>query len=159
MSKTTLAGTLDVNNQPIINVPDPINGKDAVNLDTLNSVISEPSNIKVYTAGESINSHTPVALVGDKIYKILLLDPSHSYSYVGFTLNSCLLNETVNVIKEGVISLTGWGLIPDSLYQLDHPSILTTTRPDDVYFQQIVGYSLSSNELLLRNFEPTLSAY
>jgi hypothetical protein len=159
MSKTKLAGTLDVNNQPVINVPDPINPLDAVNLQTLQSVNGN-TNIKTYTAGENINSHTPVALVGDKIYQLNVLDPLHTFSYVGFTLTSCLINTDVEVIKEGVIFLIGWGLIPDRLYQADYMiSPLSTSRPNDVNFQQVFGYSLDSDTLLLRDFEPMLPAY
>lgn len=53
MSKTKLAGSLDINNQPIINVPDPVNPLDAVNLQTLQNglasiiISSSDSNVEI----------------------------------------------------------------------------------------------------------------
>lgn len=153
---TKLAGTLNANNQPIINVPDPINPLDAVNLQTLQTLVG---NSLSYEAGENINSHTPVVLFNNQLFKTDINNGDYQFSYIGFTRTSVLSGQNVDVITEGTIHLSGWGLIPGSYYQLSNiPGGITNIAPVSTFFKQIVGYSQDSNTLLLLRDTPILTA-
>lgn len=150
---TKLAGPLNVNNQKVTNVPDPINALDAVNLQTLQNATS--TNL-TYIAGENINSHTPVVLINNLLYKCDITNSSHQFSYIGFTKNSVISGASVEVVTEGVISLSGWGLTTDSYYQLNINSTISLTEPTLGLFKQVVGFSQTSNDLLLLRTIPIL---
>ncbi len=150
---TKLAGTLNVNNQRVVNVPDPISALDAVNLQTLQNATS--TNL-TYVAGENISSHTPVVLINNLLYKCDITNSSHQFSYIGFTKTSVTSGASVEVVTEGVISLSGWGLTTDSYYQLNINSTISLTEPTLGLFKQVVGYSQNSNDLLLLRTIPIL---
>lgn len=70
---------------------------------------------KRFTAGENINSHTPVVLLNNKLYKLDNTNTNHQFSFIGFTKTSVTANNEVE-IEDEIITLQGWNLIPNTLY-------------------------------------------
>lgn len=101
-----------------------------------------------YTAGENINSHTPVVLVGNLLYKMNNVDPLHAFSFVGFTQTSVIAGGSVP-IKTDTIALLGWGLTPNKNYLAGPNGTLILTNNIINSFTKVVGFSQDANTLLV----------
>lgn len=108
-------------------------------------------------AGEQINSHTPVVLINNKIYKYSNDNLAHLYGFIGFTKTSVVINSYVDVLIPGaIISLTGWGLTQGTHYLAFTNGNIQITDSVAGGFRHIIGYAESNNDLLILNFQPTL---
>jgi hypothetical protein len=99
------------------------------------------------TAGENINSHTPVVLINDLAYKLDSSNPLHQFAFVGFTEASSLMNEDCNIKQIGEIYLGGWGLMPNQQYLAGVNGTLITENLSSSNFTKVVGYATNSDTL------------
>ena len=101
-----------------------------------------------YTAGENINSHMPVVLVGNLLYKMNNTNPLHAFSFLGFTQTSVITGGTVP-IKTDTIALSGWGLIPNKNYLAGPNGTLILTNSVINSFTKVIAFSQDANSLLI----------
>lgn len=105
---------------------------------------------RIETCGENLNSHTPVVLVNNLIYKLDNTNPLHQFSFIGFTKTSALNGNLVD-IETYKITLLGWGLIPNTNYLAGPAGTLITTNNVLGSFTKVIGYSETSETLLIYN--------
>lgn len=111
-------------------------------------VISDSVPITQYIAAQNINSHTPVVLIGNALFKMDILNPTHQFAFVGFTKTSVNTNQLVEV-EENLISLNGWGLIPNTQYLAGISGAIQITNNIPNSFTKVVGFAQDSNTLLI----------
>jgi len=100
------------------------------------------------TTGEAIPSHTPVAIVNNLAYKLNASNPLHQFAFAGFSSNGTSAeNQVCNIIDSGEIELTGWGLIPNTVYLSGVNGTMITENTSDTNFTKIIGYARTSNIL------------
>lgn len=113
-------------------------------------------NLLTYTAGETLSSHMPVALINNKLYKYNSLNPDHMFAFVGFTKQSGTLNTSVQV-EDKFISLSGWGLTPNTIYVAGPNGTLLTQNNISGSFTKVLGFAESTNDLLIyKHYTPIL---
>jgi hypothetical protein len=109
-----------------------------------------------YEASININSHTPVALINNKLEPYDCTNPLHQYTFVGFTKTSVLANQNVQ-IEEKKIELTGWNLMPNKNYLAGQNGQLITDNNIPNSFVKIIGFSENSDTLLIyKNYDSIL---
>jgi hypothetical protein len=99
------------------------------------------------TAGENINSHAPVAIVNNLVYKLDASNPLHQFAFVGFTLTSVTMSNEVEIKQIGEIALNGWGLTPNQQYLAGVGGALITSNSSISNFTKVIGYSTTSDTL------------
>lgn len=121
--------TVKVNNCPVSNSNDII------------SVIKE-------VAGEQINSHTPVALVNNLLYKMDYSNQLHQWSFVGFTKTSGNAGDLIEV-ETYKIALQGWGLSPNTQYLAGSSGSMIISNNTTGTFTKVIGYAEDANTMLV----------
>jgi len=112
---------------------------------------------KFYEAGEDLLSYSAVVLLNNKLYLANTTEITHQYSLVGITKTSALLGDIAEVQTNGLISLTGWGLIPNTFQKItDVSGMISGADQLTGLFTQIVGYSQDSDTLLINIQESIL---
>lgn len=101
-----------------------------------------------YIAGESLNSHMPIVLVGGLAYKMNHLDPLHQFAFLGFSKTSALPGGSVTV-EYNKIELSGWGLVPNQTYIAGVNGGLITVNNTLNSFTKIVGFAQSATVMLI----------
>ena len=103
---------------------------------------------QTYTAGENLNSHQPIVLVGDFAYKMDYLNPLHQFAFIGFSKTSATLGSAIG-IETVKIELIGWGLTPNQTYIAGASGGLITTNNTASSFTKIVGFAQSTTIMLI----------
>lgn len=98
-------------------------------------------------SGESIPSHTPIAIVSNKAYKLDSSVVSHQFAFVGFSINGTTTGEECVIQEYGEVSLTGWGLQENSHYLVGVSGSLILDNTSSSNFTKVVGYATSSDSL------------
>lgn len=102
----------------------------------------------IYTAGENLVSHQPIALVGGLAYKMDYTNPLHQFAFVGFSKTSAVSGGTIEV-ETTKIELAGWGLLPNQTYMAGASGGLITTNTTPSTFSKIVGFAQSATTMLI----------
>lgn len=98
-------------------------------------------------SGESIPSHTPIALIDNLAYKLDSSNNLHNFAFVGFSENGTSIGQTCQIRQIGEVFLSGWGLIPNQQYLAGIGGSLITENLSDSNFTKIIGYATTSNTL------------
>ena len=118
----------------------------------VNTSVVQSYNVN-YECGENISSHKPVALVGNKIYKLDYSNMDHRFAFVGFTKTSGVIGDFIS-IEENRAILIGWGLIPNQTYLAGAAGALITSNSTPGTFIKIVGVAQDANTLLIyKNYD------
>lgn len=111
---------------------------------------------KSYQCGENINSHTPVALIGNMLYRMNYSNMLHQYVFLGFSFTSGVLGQNIEV-EDILITLNGWGLLPNTNYLCGLNGALITENSQVNTFRKIIGFSQDSNTMLIyKNYDSTI---
>ncbi len=113
--------------------------------------VSLTDNSKVvnqYVAGEAINGHRAVVIVGSKLYHADCTNLNHINKVIGVSLNAGSINDTISVQSAGDVVQNSWGLTQDSYYYFDNVGMITTIKPTSKFIQ-ILGYAKDSNTLVI----------
>ena len=102
-----------------------------------------------YTAGEVLGGHKVVYLKNNKLYLASNTNLECLNKIVGITKNSAIENGEVMLSKSNIISLNGWGLVPNSLYYLGANGAITNVQPT-IGIVQIIGIAKNENELEIK---------
>lgn len=105
---------------------------------------------QTYTAGEVIGGHKVVYLKGGEVF---LADNSNNEcigSIIGMSNQAAGLGANVDVILQGEITLTPWGLTQDSIYFLGTSGAITVTPPSTGLLYKI-GYAQDTNTLVINH--------
>ena len=114
----------------------------------LQGVQGAMGDIPEYVAGEALNSHQPIALVGGLAYKMNYLNPLHQFAFVGFSKTSAIISGVIT-IETNKIELAGWGLVPNQIYLVGANGGLITANNTASSFTKIVGFAQTSTSLLI----------
>ena len=107
--------------------------------------------------GENINSHTPVAMLNNLIYKMDCKNNLHQFSFIGFTKTSGNVGDEIEV-EAKIISLQGWNLEPNKNYLAGQNGQITTSINDSNSFIKVIGFSQDENTILIyKNFDSILT--
>lgn len=111
-----------------------------------------------YEAGEQINSHTPVALVANKLYRFNSLNLAHQFAFVGFTKTSGNSGEDIEVAGDGQsVSLNGWGLTSGVHYLAGPNGTIQTINNTPGSFIKVIGLAQDTNTMLVnKHYNPTI---
>ena len=105
--------------------------------------------VLVKISGESIPSHTPVALVNNLAYKLDASNPLHQFTFVGFSENGTSTGGSCQIKQIGEVVLMGWGLIPNQHYLAGVNGTFITENLSTTNFTKVIGYATDSNTLLI----------
>lgn len=105
------------------------------------------ANIYNYIAGEVLGGHKIVYLKDGKIYLASNTNLECFNRIVGITKHSAIKNGVISIAKNNdTIALTGWGLVPNTLYYLGIDGAITYIQPT-TGIVQFVGIAKNENEL------------
>jgi hypothetical protein len=111
------------------------------------------SSILTKVSGESIPSHTPVAVVNNLAYKLDSSNASHKFAYVGFSTNGSSLGQNCIIRQFGEVELIGWGLTPNQHYLVGVGGSLIIENNSPTNFTKVVGYATNSNTIkIIKDF-------
>ena len=99
-----------------------------------------------YIAGENLNAGEVVYMVAGEVFKLTPGTLVESRE-IGVTMQSCLIGGIINVAIEGYLDITGFGLIPDTVYYCGANGALTATKPTSNIIK--VGVAITSDILLV----------
>lgn len=103
-------------------------------------------NILTKISAENIPSYTPIAIYNNLAYKFDNLNPLHQFAFVGFSTNGTTIGQTCIIQQIGELTLTGWGLIPNSHYLASSNGLMQTDNLG-LGFTKVIGYATSTNSL------------
>lgn len=106
-------------------------------------------------AGETIPSHTPIAIVNNIAYKYDASNVAHLWAFGGISKTSATSGVSIEVQQAGIINLSGWNLQSNSIY-FSGIGEISLSVPMNAVFEKIIGYAIDQNNLLIQNFIPTL---
>lgn len=100
-----------------------------------------------YIAGEVLGGHKVIYLKDNKVYLASNNNFECFNRVIGITKNSAIENGVISIAKNNdTISLTGWGLVPNTLYYLGTNGAITYIQPMNGIVQ-LVGIAKNENEL------------
>jgi hypothetical protein len=111
------------------------------------------------TAGEPLNSHTPIAIFDGLAYKLDASNDLHKFAFVGFSRTSALIGGNVEVIQIGEISLLGWGLVANAHYLAGTAGTLVLSNDSEFNFTKIIGYAVNENTLQIIKDSVTINKF
>ena len=106
--------------------------------------------------GESIPSHTPIALINNIAYKLDASNVLHQFAFVGFSINGTLAGQTCIIQQTGQLELNGWGLESNKQYLAGENGTIILNNISDTNFTKIIGYAIDSNTLKILNYSSIL---
>lgn len=101
----------------------------------------------IKVSGESIPSHTPIAIINNLAYKMDASNPLHQFAFVGFSTNGTLMGENCIIQQLGEISLPLWGLIPNTQYLSGVNGLITTTNASLTNFTKVIGFATNTTTM------------
>lgn len=105
-------------------------------------------NVLQYVAGEAFNSHTPLVLINNQLFKLSNTIADHQHTFVGFSKTSAIIGQMVQV-EQNIITLFGWGLVPNTNYLAGPNGSIITSNTNPNTFTKIIGFSENSDTLLI----------
>ena len=99
------------------------------------------------TAGEALNSHTPIAIYNGLAYKLDASNVLHQFAYVGFSKKSALAGQIIEIIQVGEIQLIGWNLSPNKQYLAGTAGALVLSNDSEINFTKVIGYAVDENTI------------
>jgi hypothetical protein len=135
--------------------------KKLIDIDFVNQLIANynasQQNSIIYKCGENINSHTPVVLINNMLYKMNNTNMLHQFSFVGFTKTSGIAGSDIEVIDK-IINLTGWGLVPGMHYLSGINGTVVTNVTSGNSFKKIIGFAQDADTLLIyKNYDSIIN--
>lgn len=115
------------------------------NISELNNDIGYISYLEKESA-ENIPSHTPIAILDNKAYKLNNLNPLHQFAFVGFSVNGTSIGQTCKIQQIGEITLNAWGLSENTQYLAGENGAIQTNN-SSLGFTKVIGYATTSNSL------------
>lgn len=114
-------------------------------------------NFLLVEAAENINSHTPVGIMDGKAYVYDATNLQHLYAFAGFSKTSAVTGAFLQVQQYGVITLSNWGLTPNTHYVAGSLGAIFPASNNSATFSRVVGFSISANSLLINlNYDPII---
>ena len=103
-------------------------------------------------SGENIPSYTPVVIINNLAYKLDSSNTNHKFAFMGFSKNGTSIGQTCEIIQDGEITLTGWGLTPNIHYLAGTNGSIILTNNSITNFTKIIGYATSADSLKILNY-------
>jgi len=102
-----------------------------------------------YTCGSNIGGHKVVYLNNDKIEYASNDNVNCLNKVIGLSIQAGNADTSIKVKRDGIIELTNWGLIPNSIYYLGLNGEITNIIPNTGIYQ-IIGIAKNSNQLEIK---------
>ena len=113
--------------------------------------------VLIKVSGESIPSHTPVAIINNLAYKLDSSNPLHQFAFVGFSENGTSIGGNCSIKQIGEIVLMGWGLIPNQHYLAGVNGTFITNNLSATNFTKVIGYATDSNTMQIIKDSTTIN--
>lgn len=111
-------------------------------------MLSVNNSLFVYkVAGETIPSHTPIAIYNNLAYKLDSANMAHQFSFVGFSLNGVVSGQMCKVQQIGEVELQNWGLLPNVHYLAGQNGGMLTQNNSGTDFTKVVGFATTENTI------------
>lgn len=102
------------------------------------------------TAGQDIPSYHPIAIISGLAYKYDSSNIAHLFAYAGFSTNGVSSGSTVVILPHGLLTLSGWGLTPNTQYIAGLAGAISpASTPVGAIFKKIVGFAVDANTMLI----------
>ena len=128
------------------------NGFVGTESDWLDSLKNKPT---VKIAGESIPSHTAIALFDNKAYKLDPSNSAHQFAFIGFSLNGSSIGQECIIKESGEVYLSGWGLVQNQHYLAGINGTLITNNSSTTNFTKVIGYATTADSLKIVTLQTT----
>lgn len=113
----------------------------------------QPAIKKTFTAGENIGGGQVVMLTGDKIFKFVPSNPSNCQKVIGVTNQAGAINDSVDVILQGVCTQMG-GLTAGIVYYASTTAGLLSSTAPSIGIVQVVGIAENATTLIVSLEKP-----
>ena len=104
-------------------------------------------------SGESIPSHTPIAIYNNLAYKFDASNINHQFAFAGFSKNGTTIGQTCLIQQQGEIELVGWGLTPNQQYLAGTAGAIVVDNITLNNFTKVLGYATTTDTLqIIKDF-------
>ena len=110
-----------------------------------------------YVAGATVLKHRVVMLSGSKVIHFDPTNENNTRYHIGITDNEAIVNLPVDVISEGRIVSSSWGLSPDTIYYAGASGSITSILPTGSGIFMEVGLAISAEEMYVKLSEPIIT--